>query len=203
MSPAPIQWHAIGPLVLAALAIMGSPGPATISLTACGSAYGIARSSRYLAGIVLGTIVVLVAVATGVTAVLLTAPAVRPALLVISALYILRLAYLVATAPPPERLAAGRPPTLAGGLLLGVANPKAWVAIAAVVAGAHVSRGPVTDGVVKVAVLVALIVVINVSWLAAGAVCAPALQDPRRARAINVGLAILLVGAMAAALLGS
>jgi threonine/homoserine/homoserine lactone efflux protein len=38
MSFAPIEWHAFGPLVLAALAIMGSPGPATISLTACGSA---------------------------------------------------------------------------------------------------------------------------------------------------------------------
>jgi threonine/homoserine/homoserine lactone efflux protein len=201
MSPSPIEWHAIGPLVLAALAIMGSPGPATISLTACGSAYGIRRSSRYLAGIVLGTIVVLVAVATGMTAVLLTVPAVRPALLVLSALYILRLAYRIASAPPPARLAAGRAPTLAGGLLLGVANPKAWVAIAAVVAGVHVSHGPVTDGVVKVAVLVVLIVLINAIWLTAGAVAAPALQDPRRARTINVGLAILLVGALAAALL--
>jgi threonine/homoserine/homoserine lactone efflux protein len=201
MSPARIEWHAIGPLVLAALAIMGSPGPATISLTACGSAYGVRDSSRYLTGIVLGTIVVLVAVATGVTAVLLTAPVVRPVLLAISVLYVLRLAYMIATAPPLRQLAGGRPPTLAGGVVLGVANPKAWVAIAAVFASARVSDGPVTDGSAKVAVLVVLIVVINAAWLAAGAACAPALQDPRRARAINVGLAILLVGALGAALL--
>jgi threonine/homoserine/homoserine lactone efflux protein len=201
MSFAPIEWHAVGPLVLAALAIMGSPGPATISLTACGSAYGVRRSRRYLAGIVLATIVVLVAVATGVTAVLLAAPVVRPVVLAISALYVLRLAYLIATAPPLRRDAGGRPPTLTGGIVLGVANPKAWVAIAAVVASTRVSAGPVPDGSAKVAVLVVLIVLINAAWLAAGAACAPLLQDPRRARVINVGLAILLVGAVGLAVL--
>jgi threonine/homoserine/homoserine lactone efflux protein len=201
MSPAPIEWHAVGPLVLAALAIMGSPGPATISLTACGSAFGVRDSRRYLAGIVLGTVAVLVAVAGGVTAVLLTAPVARPVLLVISALYVVRLAYLIATAPPLRQVAGRRPPTLTGGIVLGVANPKAWVAIAAVFASVRVSGGPVTDGSAKVAVLVVLIVLINAAWLAAGAACAPALQDPRRARAINVALAILLVGALGLALL--
>ena len=42
-------------LVLTSLAIMGSPGPATISLTATGSAFGVRRSLGYLTGIVIGT----------------------------------------------------------------------------------------------------------------------------------------------------
>ena len=65
-------------LVLTSLAIMGSPGPATISLTAAGSAFGVRRSLGYLAGIVVGTTVVLLAVASGITAALLALPAVRP-----------------------------------------------------------------------------------------------------------------------------
>src|SRR3954468_7809768 len=94
-------------LVLASLAIMGSPGPATISLVAAGSAWGVRRSLPYLAGIVLGTVAVLLAVATGGTAALLALPAPRWALLAVSAGYILWLAYHVATAPPLARAEDG------------------------------------------------------------------------------------------------
>jgi len=48
----PYRWDAVASLVVTALAIMGTPGPATISLTAAGSAYGMRRSLAYLAGIV-------------------------------------------------------------------------------------------------------------------------------------------------------
>jgi threonine/homoserine/homoserine lactone efflux protein len=136
--PGPYRWDAAGTLILTALAIMGTPGPATISLTAAGSAYGMRRSLAYLAGIVAGTAAVLLAVATGITAALLALPAVRPALIAAGAAYILWLAFHIATAPP---LAEGRggpaPPGLAGGAFLGVANPKAWIAIAAVFASAR------------------------------------------------------------------
>ena len=76
-------------LVLTSAAIMGTPGPATISLTAAGAAFGIRRSLAYLAGIIVGTALVLVAVATGITAVLLGVPGVRPVLIGPSATYIL------------------------------------------------------------------------------------------------------------------
>jgi threonine/homoserine/homoserine lactone efflux protein len=46
-------------------------------------------------------------------------------------------------------------------------------------------------------VLTVVIVVINASWLIAGASLAPLLREPRRARMINVALAITLVGATA------
>jgi threonine/homoserine/homoserine lactone efflux protein len=38
-------------LLLAAFPLMGSPGPATLSLAATGSAFGLSRSLPYLAGI--------------------------------------------------------------------------------------------------------------------------------------------------------
>src|SRR5215471_18225409 len=96
----PVRWGSIGPLLLTSLAIMGSPGPATVSLVAAGSAYGVRRSLRYLAGIVAGTWIVLVAVASGITAVLLAVPAVGAVLVWASAAYVLWLAYRIATAPP-------------------------------------------------------------------------------------------------------
>jgi threonine/homoserine/homoserine lactone efflux protein len=196
--PGPYRWDAAGTLILTALAIMGTPGPATISLTAAGSAYGMRRSLAYLAGIVAGTAAVLLAVATGITAALLALPTVRPALIAAGAAYILWLAFHIATAPP---LAEGRggpaPPGLAGGAFLGVANPKAWIAIAAVFASARLADGTAADAAAKVAVLAVMIVVINTAWLAAGSSLAPFLRDPGRARLVNRCLAGMLVAAAA------
>jgi len=199
---ATIRWGSVGSLLVTSLAIMGSPGPATISLTAAGSAYGVRRSLAYLVGIVAGTTIVLVAVAAGITAALLAVPALRVVLIAISAAYILWLAYHVATAPPlAERTTSSDAPSLAGGTLLGVANPKAWVAIAAVFASAHLAPGAAADAAAKRAVRSAMIVLINATWLVAGASLAPVLRDPRRARIVNSVLAAALVGATALAVL--
>ena len=197
---AAIRWGAVAPLVLTSLAIMGSPGPATISLVAAGSAHGLRRSLAYLAGIVTGTTIVLVAVATGITAAVLAVPALSSVLIAVSVVYILWLAYHVATAPPlAAQTQASEAPSLAGGTLLGVANPKAWIAIAAVFASASLAGSAATDAAAKVAVLALMIVLINSTWLVAGASLAPLLRDPRRSRIVNVTMAVALVIATALA----
>jgi threonine/homoserine/homoserine lactone efflux protein len=196
---ATIRWGSIGPLVVTSLAIMGSPGPATVSLTAVGSACGVRRSLAYLAGIIGGTVVVLGAVATGITTTLLVLPALRVVLIVVSAAYIVWLAYHIATAPP---LAAGAAPaadapSLAGGMLLGLANPKGWIAIATVFASARLADSPTTDAAAKTVALTVMVVAILTAWLIAGTFLARLLRDPRQARFVNVALAAVLVGSIA------
>jgi threonine/homoserine/homoserine lactone efflux protein len=195
-----IRWSALPALLLTSLAIMGSPGPATISLTATGVAFGARRSARYLAGIIAGTVVVLVLVAAGVTGALLAVPGVRPLFLAVAAAYIVYLAYHIATAPPLRAVEPGAPPpSLGGGLLLGVANPKAWVAIAAVFVSARAATHTLLDSGIKVAFLTLMVVAINATWLIAAAWVAPALRDPVRSRRANIGLAAALVVSTAAA----
>jgi threonine/homoserine/homoserine lactone efflux protein len=197
-----IRWEPVGPLVLISLAIMGSPGPATISLVAAGSVLGVRRSFPYLFGIIVGTTLVLVAVATGITATLLAVPAIDSVLVWVSAGYILWLAYHIATAPPLSNpTGASNAFSVIGGAVLGVANPKAWVAIAAVFASAHLSDSPTTDAAAKIAVLTVMIIVICATWLVAGTSIAPLLRLPRPARVVNVALAVGLVGATALAVL--
>ena len=197
-----IRWESVGPLVLISLAIMGSPGPATISLFAAGSVRGVRRSVPYLVGIIIGTALVLVAVATGITAALLAVPAVGSVLIWISVAYILWLAYHIATSPPLSKpTGASNAFSLIGGAILGVANPKAWVAIAAVFASVHLADAPTNDAVAKIVVLTVMIIVICATWLVAGRSIAPLLRDPRRARLVNVALAVGLVGATALAVL--
>jgi len=199
---APIRWDAAGTLLLTSLAVMGSPGPATISLTAAGSAWGARRCAAYLAGIITGTAAVLVAVAAGITATLLAVPWLRPVLLAASAAYILRLAYHIATAPPATaEAAAGNPPSLAGGMLLAAANPKAWLAISAVYASTRLAASPVADAVTKTLALTLMIILICSAWLLAGASLAPVLRDPRRSRITNLTLAVVLVVATGVAVI--
>jgi len=187
------QWQQLLALVLAATVVMGSPGPATISVTAVGAAFGLRDSLRYASGVVVGTTAVLLVVATGILAVLASMPTLAPLLAVASAAYILYLAFKIATAPPLAGRESGADrPTFLGGFLLAVANPKAYVAIAAVLAGASSGAGDL--GIpARLAVLALMIVAIHALWLLAGAAFARFLRQPLASRIINLVFAATLV----------
>jgi len=183
-------------LVLAAAVVMGSPGPSTMSITAAGAAFGLRRSLGYLAGLVMGTTTVLMAVALGLLTLLLSLPWLAPGLIAASGIYILYLAFRIATAPPLSRQA--RPvaaPSLAGGFFLAIANPKAYAAIAAVFAGTRL------DPVPKILVLSLMIILIHLVWLLAGASLSRMLHDPRRGRIANILFAAILIATTGYALL--
>jgi threonine/homoserine/homoserine lactone efflux protein len=191
----PETWRQLLGLVLMATIVMGSPGPATISVTAVGAAFGLRGSLGYTSGIVLGTIAVLLVVATGLMAMLVSAPRLAPILAVASAAYILYLAFKIATAPPlatnDDRAAR---PTFPAGFLLAIANPKAYVAIAAVFAGASSASGTGGLGVgPRLTVLALMIVAIHAVWLLAGAAFARLLRQPLASRIINLVFAVTLV----------
>lgn len=193
----PEIWQHLLTLVLASTVVMGSPGPATISVTAVGAAFGLRWSLRYTCGVVFGTIAVLLVVATGVMAALASVPRLAPLLAVASAAYILYLAFKIATAPPLTGPTDGALPGFAGGFLLAVANPKAYVAIVAVFAGSSANL----DAGLKLAVLALMIVVIHLLWLVAGAAFARFLRRPRASRIINLIFAATLVLTMILAVL--
>lgn len=181
--------------VAAGFALAGSPGPNTLSLAAAGAAFGAGRSLGYLAGLVAGMVVVMGVTATGVAGVLLALPGAGPAVATLAAAYIAYLAYRIATAPPLARNAgeAGQPRFFAG-VALSLVNPKAYAAMAALFSGFVLIAGrPGVDAALKLLILVAIIVVVNVAWLFAGSALTRAFRQPRANRAINVAFAVLLV----------
>ncbi|MFI4986204.1 MAG: LysE family translocator [Alphaproteobacteria bacterium] len=188
-------WRPLTALILASVVIMGSPGPSTISATAVGAAFGVRRSLKYACGLIVGTMAVLFAVAIGVVALVLSVPQGARVLGAVSTAYILCLAFKIATAPPLESQSGHvAAPAFVGGFLLAIANPKAYLAIAAVFAGTTViveDHG--LDAVVKTALLSVMIVIIHMCWLLAGASLSRVLHDPASSRLINVSLAAVLV----------
>jgi threonine/homoserine/homoserine lactone efflux protein len=188
--------------LLAAVALAGSPGPATLSLTATGAAFGARRGAAYLAGIVIGMVAVMAIVASGLVGLLLAVPGATPIVTVLAAAYFLYLAWRIATAPPlAADTAQRRTPTFAGGLLLSLINPKGYAAMAALFSGfVLVHERLALDVAAKMAVLVLIITAVNVAWLLAGAALTRFFRDPRSNRAINVAFAVLLVASVALAL---
>ena len=189
-------------LWLAAFPLMGSPGPATLSLAGIGTAFGFWRGLPYLTGIILGTTGVLLLIATGVTAILLTEPILVRALTLIAVGYILYLAWKIATAPVGQRdVGASEAPALVPGFVLAIANPKAFAAIGAVYASQSLFPNALAaDTVAKIAALVLVICIVNTAWLAFGSVFAGLLSHPRLGRVVNVVFALMLVASVGIAL---
>ncbi|HUS55307.1 MAG TPA: LysE family translocator [Thermohalobaculum sp.] len=189
-------------LFTAALALMGSPGPATLSSAAAGAAYRL-RAVPYVLGISLGTITVMVLVAAGVTGLVTSIPGAAPVISGLAAAYILYLAWRIATAPPVGALDhQAAPPPFLGGYALAVVNPKAYGAMGALFSGFPlIPDDPVTGGILKVAMLAAFALAINATWMSVGAGLARAMRNPRTSRALNIMFAVLLVASVVAAFL--
>lgn len=189
--------------LIAAVALAGSPGPATLSLAATGAAFGARRGFAYLAGIVVGMVAVMAIVASGTVGLLLAVPGVAPMVAILAALYFLWLAWRIATAPPLSNEGVRKEaPTVAAGLLLSLVNPKGYVAMAALYSGFTLLPDRLgADVALKLVVLTLVIAAVNVAWLLAGAALTRFFRDPRTNRLINLVFAVALVASVALAFL--
>jgi threonine/homoserine/homoserine lactone efflux protein len=182
------------PFLLAALALTASPGPANVSLAAMGAAFGARRSLAYQAGSVAGMIVIMAATASGLAALLLAVPGVREAAVVLGLAYILWLAWRIAAAPPRAAVVVpAEPPTALGGLLMQLANPKAYAAVAALFAGFTLADDPLADALTKSVVLLGPILFATTLWVHLGALLARLVTRPRTQRRVSLCFALLLV----------
>ena len=188
--------------LLAAIALAGSPGPATLSLAAAGAAFGAPRVAGYFAGILLGMVGVMAIVASGVVGLVLAVPGATPVVTAAAALYFVWLAWRIATAPPlTDDAGDRRPPSFMGGLGLSLINPKGYAAMAALFSGFVMLRQSVAlDVAVKIALLTGLIAAVNITWLLTGALLTRFFRDPRTNRIVNVTFAILLLVSVGLAL---
>lgn len=74
---------------LASIALLASPGPATVALAASGASFGLRRSLKFYFGIVVGLIPAIALVAGGVFVALRAVPVVSSVLFAVSVAYIL------------------------------------------------------------------------------------------------------------------
>ena len=187
--------------LLAGVALAGSPGPATLSLAAAGAAFGARRVVGYLVGIVVGMVGVMAITASGLVGLLLAVPGATPVVTVAAAVYFVWLAWRIATAPPLAAESRERkPPSFLGGFGLSLVNPKGYAAMAALFSGFVLLRERLAlDAGLKIVLLTAVIIAVNVLWLLMGAMLTRFFREPRSNRVINVAFAVLLLASVAVA----
>ena len=189
--------------IIAALALAGSPGPATLSLAATGAAFGAQRGLAYMTGIDIGMVGVMAITASGVVGVLLALPGATPLVTAFAGAYFLYLAYRIATAPPLSDTAEQQtPPSFLAGLFLSLVNPKGYAAMAALFSGFVLVRECLAlDIAAKLVVLAVIITSVNLAWLTGGAALTRFFRDPATNRIVNVTFAVLLIASVGVALL--
>jgi threonine/homoserine/homoserine lactone efflux protein len=191
-----------GAFLAALVALVASPGPATLALAATSAAFGFRPALPFLVGSICGAALTISLVGSGTVGLLLAHPVAAPVLLTIAAIYMLYLAYRIATAPPlGVRAAAGRAPAFVPGLVLGLTNPKGYAVFATLFSGFTVVPDDIAaDAVFKGGVILALLALIDMGWFLAGGALRRLLHDARIARRMNLAFAALLLASVALAL---
>ncbi|WP_016677558.1 LysE family translocator, partial [Yersinia pestis] len=107
-----------------------TPGPNNMLLTSTGANFGFMRSIWLMLGIMLGMQSMLLLVAFGVGSLILIYPSLHLALKILGSLYLLWLAWKIATSAYEKldtNVAPAKPLRLYQGWLLQFLNPKAWL----------------------------------------------------------------------------
>ena len=187
---------------LAVILLIITPGPGVLTTAGFGAAYGFRPSLRYVVGLFLGTNMVMLAVITGLAAVVLSVPWLRTVLMLGSVGYLLYLAARIAFAG--ARIAfmeARRSPGVTGGVLLQAINPKAYAVNTSLISGfGFAPDNLMFEIVAKVAIMNAIWIPVHLAWLWAGVTLHRLDLPPRTQRAINIAMALAMLGVVALAL---
>lgn len=176
-----------------------TPGPGVLSAAGVGAAYGMRSGLRYVTGLFIGNNLVILAVVSGLAALVLANPVVRTVLFVLSTAYLLYLALRIALAG--SKLAfvrADSEPGVLAGILLQPINPKAYAVNTALFSGfALMPDALVAEAIWKLLVVNAIWVPIHVIWVWFGVRLKALDLAPARQRRINYAMAasmLLVVG---------
>lgn len=110
---------------------VGTPGPANMALMATGARFGLRRALPFVAGVALGKQLIIWPIGFGLLGLAATLPWVFTVLRILSAVYIVYLAWRVANLRLSRGQDGGRAPGFAAGLIVHPLNPKAWAMITA------------------------------------------------------------------------
>ncbi len=185
-------------LVLFAFAASITPGPNNLMLLASGANFGLRRTVPHMLGISIGHAVMVSLVGLGLLQLFDIVPWLRPSLMVMSAVYLLYLAWKIANAAPPaDAPSDARPFTFLQAAAFQWVNPKAWyMAIYAQTnyAPENGIGGVAWAGAMVVAVVFAMTNLPSVTvWAWGGMQLRRWLEAPGRLRAFNITMALLLV----------
>ena len=185
----------LGPLLLFAVALTLTPGPNVVMVTATCANFGFRRTLPHMLGITVGFGGMVVASGLGLAGILASDPRVHSVLRYAGAIYLVYLAWRIATADPARSSAANSQPIgLIEAALFTWTNPKAWVTALGALAAYIVAPGSVLLQTVLVACVLTVTCFLSVAiWVGFGVAIGRFLERPSARQAFNCSMAALLI----------
>ncbi|WP_296432087.1 LysE family translocator [Yoonia sp.] len=179
-----------------------SPGPGVLSTAGVGAAYGYRNGLAYVAGLFVGSNLVLLLVISGVAATALTLPWLRTTLLIASLGYLLWLAWRIASAGAQIRFIEARTPLgFWNGLALQPINPKAYVVSTTLFTGfSFMPDAPWIETAIKLLIMNLIWIPLHLGWLGAGISLRRLDLGPQAQRRVNIAMALSMLVAVGLAL---
>lgn len=183
------------PVTIFGLSAVSTPGPNNIMLTASGVNFGFRRTVPHILGIAIGFAVMNLAVGVGLGGVFEAYPTVHMVLKYVCAVYLMYLAFRIATAGEAKTgKARAKPFTFLQAAAFQWVNPKAWAIVVSAVATFTSVGGDLFAEVLLMSVIFLIVTFPSASsWTFFGTVIARYLHNPARLRAFNLTMAALLM----------
>jgi len=181
-----------------------TPGPNNLMLMASGANYGYLRTLPHMAGVVVGFTIMLLLVGVGLIKIFDTVPASYLVLKVVSMIYLVYLAWRIATAAAPGEASeeGGKPFTFLQALLFQWVNPKAWtIGLTAITVYAPTRS---LGAIVILMIVFTAVTVPSISlWTLVGQQLRSLLTNKLRLRVFNGLMAALLIVSLYPALMNA
>ncbi|MBR9882715.1 MAG: LysE family translocator [Oceanospirillales bacterium] len=187
-----------GPFIAFAFSMSATPGPNNMMLTASGANHGFRRTLPHMAGITVGCMALMSGVALGLGALFQQWPILQSALKIIGSVYLLWLAWKIASAPPPGKAdtkAARQPLTFWQAAAFQFANPKAWVMAISGVTSFTLTGDAFISSAVVLILLMGLTNLPSIAlWAGFGVAIGRLLKTPQHWRWFNIGMGGMTAG---------
>jgi len=180
--------------ILFALVTSITPGPNNTMLLASGVNFGFRRTLPHLSGISAGVILLMLSVGIGLGEAFMHFPVLYTVLEVVSVAYLLYLAWKIGTSGGLQlKKGERRPMRFHEAIAFQWVNPKAWMMVLTAATTIHLSESFGTNVVAMALVFCVIGFPCICLWAGFGTAMRQVLADPKRLRAFNVAMALLLV----------
>lgn len=191
--------------LLACLFILSTPGPGVLSTAGLGAAYGFRAGFAYIAGLFVGSNLVMFAVFSGLAAFVFQINGLRTVLLIASTAYLVYLAARIAFAGSKVAfIHSEKQPGFGAAVTLQIINPKAYVVGTTLFSGFPIYPNAVlTEVILKILVLNAVWIPVHFGWLYAGASLKRLNLSDKAQRIINIAMALAMLAVVGLAALAT
>ncbi len=186
-----------------AVAMYITPGPNNTMLASSGANHGLRATIPHMLGIAAGFALMLVLVDAGLGATLLATPNLLPFMRWGGAVWMLYLAWKIATAPPPGTSGQSRVLGFFGAMAFQWINPKGWLIALAVASEFTRPDRPLAQQLTQIGVVfLAVSIPCMLPWILLGSGVRTLLRSHTRLRAFNLAMALLLAASLIPVLTG-